>query len=230
MSQVDLERVRRPAGVALAAGAVWLAGISPVPGVYLEPDAARRLDMLRKGQRWWVAGQHVAAAGTAAMPAAFARLALALPPGRSRALAGTAAVALAAGAPLFVSELAMRASDLERFAARRFPAWPFHAYAWLHVLALGSLSGTLATLPHRKRRRQRWPSPVPGVEWYWRKQAIFRLSCSMSPSSLLPAACCAVNRTAVNPRLRRGSNYARTAKYLHPAKKPCLPKVGSRAF
>lgn len=151
MSQVDLERVRRPAGVALAAGAVWLAGISPVPGVYLEPDAARRLDMLRKGQRWWVAGQHVAAAGTAAMPAAFARLALALPPGRSRALAGTAAVALAAGAPLFVSELAMRASDLERFAARRFPAWPFHAYAWLHVLALGSLSGTLATLPHRKK-------------------------------------------------------------------------------
>jgi hypothetical protein len=85
------------------------------------------------------------------MPAAFARLALALPPGRSRALAGTAAVALAAGAPLFVSELAMRASDLERFAARRFPAWPFHAYAWLHVLALGSLSGTLATLPHRKK-------------------------------------------------------------------------------
>lgn len=151
MSQVDLERVRRPAEVALAAGAVWLAGISPVPGVYLEPDAARRLDMLRKGQRWWVAGQHVAAAGTAAMPAAFARLALALPPGRSRALAGTAAVALAAGAPFFVSELAMRASDLERFAARRFPAWPFYAYAWLHVLALGSLSGTLATLPHRKK-------------------------------------------------------------------------------
>ncbi|QDG61536.1 hypothetical protein [Pseudarthrobacter sp. NIBRBAC000502771] len=151
MSQVDLERVRRPAGVALAAGAVWLAGISPVPGVYLEPDAARRLEMLRKGQRWWVAGQHVAAAGTAAMPAAFARLALALPPGRSRALAGTAAVALAAGAPFFVSELAMRASDLERFAARRFPAWPFYAYAWLHVLALGSLSGTLATLPHRKK-------------------------------------------------------------------------------
>ena len=57
MSQVDLERVRRPAGVALAAGAVWLAGISPVPGVYLEPDAARRLDMLRKGQRWWVAAR-----------------------------------------------------------------------------------------------------------------------------------------------------------------------------
>lgn len=150
MSKVDLERVKRPARVALIAGAVWLVGISPVPGVYLEPDAAQRLDMLRKGRRWWVAGQHVAAAGTAAMPAAFARLALALPEGRSRSLAGTAAVALAAGAPLFVSELAMRAADLERFAARRFPAWPFLTYAWLHVLALGSLSGALAGL-HREK-------------------------------------------------------------------------------
>lgn len=146
MSKVDLERVRRPALVAIAAGAVWLVGISPVPGVYVEPDAARRLEMLRNGRRWWVAGQHVAAAGTAAVPAAFARLALALPAGRSRSFAGTAALALAAGAPLFVSELAMRAADLERFAARRFPAWPFQAYAWLHVLALGSLSGALRTL------------------------------------------------------------------------------------
>jgi hypothetical protein len=106
--------------------------------------------MLLNGRRWWVAGQHVAAAGTAAMPAALARLALTLPAGRTRALAGTAAVALAGGAPLFVSELAMRAADLERFAARRFPAWPFLTYAWLHVLALGSLSGALATL-HREK-------------------------------------------------------------------------------
>lgn len=84
MSQVDLKLVRRPAEAAVAAGVVWLAGISPVPGVYLEPDPARRLTMLRKGQRPWVVGQHVAAAGTAAMPAAFAPLALALPAGRAR--------------------------------------------------------------------------------------------------------------------------------------------------
>ena len=85
------------------------------------------------------------------MPAAFGQLALALPPGRTKALAGTAAVALAAGAPLFVSRLAVRASDLERFAARRLPGWPFLAYSWLHVLALGSLSGALAGLPHREK-------------------------------------------------------------------------------
>jgi hypothetical protein len=151
MPEVNLESVKRPAGVALAAGAVWLAGISPVSRVYLEPDPGRRLAMLRNGRRSWVLGQHVAAAGTAAMPAAFARLALALPAGRTRALAGTAAVALAAGAPLFVSQLAMRAADLEGFAARRFPAWPFLTYAWLHVLALGSLSGALATLPHKEK-------------------------------------------------------------------------------
>ena len=151
MSGVDLEDVRRPALTALVAGAIWLAGISPVSWVYLEPDPDQRLRMLRKGQRSWVVGQHVAAAGTAAMPAAFARLAFALPRGRAKACAGTAAVALAAGAPLFVSQLALRAADLERFAARRLPAWPFLAYAWLHVLALGSLSGALAALPRRKR-------------------------------------------------------------------------------
>ena len=151
MPRMDTKRVRRPAEVAVAAGAVWLAGISPVPGVYLEPDPARRLTMLRKGQRSWVVGQHVAAAATTAMPAAFARLALALPAGRARAMVGTAAFALAAGAPLFVSQLALRASDLERFAARRLPGWPFLGYAWLHVLALGSLSGALASLPDREK-------------------------------------------------------------------------------
>ncbi|WP_259460409.1 hypothetical protein [Pseudarthrobacter phenanthrenivorans] len=125
--------------------------ISPVPGVYLEPDPGRRLAMLRKGRRSWVVGQHVAAAGTAAMPAAFARLALALPAGRPRTLVGTAAVALAAGAPLFISQLAVRASDLERFAERRLPGWAFLSYAWLHVLALGSLSGALAGLPDKEK-------------------------------------------------------------------------------
>jgi hypothetical protein len=149
MSDASLEGVRRPATGALAAAAVWLVGISPVSGVYLEPDPVRRLEMLRRGRRSWVVGQHIAAAGTAAVPAAFARVAISLPPGRAKVFAATAAVALAAGAPLFVSQLALRASDLERFAARRLPAWPFLAYSWLHVLALGSLSGALAGLPHR---------------------------------------------------------------------------------
>lgn len=73
-------------------------------------------------------------------------------PGRSRVFAAAAAVALAAGAPLFVSQLAMRASDLERFAAHGLPGWPFLAYSWLHVAALGSLSGALASLPGRGRK------------------------------------------------------------------------------
>ncbi|MBP1137883.1 hypothetical protein JOE31_004115 [Arthrobacter sp. PvP023] len=149
MPSIDLERVRRPAAAALVSAGVWLVGISPVPGVYLEQDSVRRLEMLRRGKRSWVLGQHIAAAGTAAVPAAFARVALALPPGRSRVFAAAAAVALAAGAPLFVSQLAMRASDLERFAAHGLPGWPFLAYSWLHVAALGSLSGTLASLPGR---------------------------------------------------------------------------------
>jgi hypothetical protein len=151
MSSVDLEGVRRPAAAAIASAGVWLIGISPVPGVYLEQDPGLRLEMLRRGKRSWVVGQHIAAAGTAAVPAAFVRVALALPPGRTRAFAGAAAAALAAGAPLFVSQLSFRASDLERFAGRGLPGWPFLAYSWLHVIALGSLSGALASLPNRGR-------------------------------------------------------------------------------
>ena len=145
------EAVRRPAGVAIAATVLWGIGISPVPRVYTEPDPVRRLELLRAGQRAWVIGEHLAAAGTAAVPAAFARIALALPPSRAKVFGTAAAAALAAGAPLFVSQLAIRASDIERFAARRLPAWPFPAYAWLHVVALASLAGMLGTLPGRRR-------------------------------------------------------------------------------
>ena len=145
------DAVRRPARVAIAAAVLWGIGISPVPRVYTEPDAERRLELLRSGHRAWVVGEHLAAAGTAAVPAAFARIALALPPGRARIYGAAAAGALVAGAPLFVSQLAIRASDIERFAARRLPAWPFPAYAWLHVAALASLAGMLGSLPGRRR-------------------------------------------------------------------------------
>ena len=142
------ERSRRKAAVvAIAGGVVWGIGISPVPKVYTEPDAERRLELLSAGRRSWFVGEHLAAAGTAAVPAGFARLAQSLPQGRAKTLAAVAAGALTAGAPFFVWELAVRTSDIERFAYRRMPAWPFATYAWLHVAALASLAGALATLP-----------------------------------------------------------------------------------
>lgn len=142
--------IRRAALVALASGAVWEIGISPVGRVYIETDGTKRLDMLRAGKRRWIAGQHAAAAGTAAVPAAFARIALALPGGATRRLTAAAASALALGAPFFVWELTIRASDLERFAMRRLPGWTFPVYAWLHVAALGCLSGALWNLPRHR--------------------------------------------------------------------------------
>lgn len=147
----DSRSVRRAAITALVAGTVWEVGIMPVPRVYLEPDPARRLELLEAGRREWIVGEHLAAAGTAAVPAAFARIALALPPGRAKTLVAIAASALIAGAPLFVSVIATRTSDLERFAARRMAAWPFSVYAWLHVAALGSLAGALWSLPGRRK-------------------------------------------------------------------------------
>lgn len=145
------ENQRKAARVAIASTLVWLVGIAPVPRVYTESDPARRLSLLEAGRRSWVIGEHLAGAGTAAVPAAFTRVALALPPGPGRRLAAAGAAALAVGAPFFVWELAVRTSDIERFAYRRMPGWPFAAYAWLQVAAVAALAGSLATMPdHRK--------------------------------------------------------------------------------
>ncbi|MDQ4489731.1 hypothetical protein RBS60_05910 [Sinomonas sp. ASV486] len=143
--------VRRAAKTAIGAAGVWLIGIAPIPRVYTEPDAAKRLELLKAGRVQWVLGEHLAAAGTAAVPAAFARLALALPAGRAKKLVAVAASALLAGAPLFVSEIATRTSDIEWFAARRGALWPFRTYAWLHVVALGSLAGALWSMRGHRR-------------------------------------------------------------------------------
>lgn len=147
----DNGSVRRASSVAIAACTVWLVGIAPVPRVYTEPDPARRLELLRSGRVAWIVGEHVAAAGTAAVPAAFARIALALPRGRARTFMAFSAAALAAGAPLFVNDLAIRASNFERFAARGLPAWTFRTYAWLHVAALASLASALGNSPDHRR-------------------------------------------------------------------------------
>ena len=141
----------RRAGTVIVAGtAVWLAGISPVSRVYITPDAAERLRMLEAGQRGWVIGQHLAAAGTVAVPVGFAAFARRLPGGRAKRWAVAAAAALLAGAPLFVSSLSRRASDLERFAYGRGSNAPFLAYSGLHVLALAALGGSLLASPAKR--------------------------------------------------------------------------------
>lgn len=138
---------RRAGAVIVAATIVWGAGVSPVSRVYTTPRAADRLAMLRRGRRAWVAGQFVTAAGTAAVPIGFAGFAEALPAGPPKKLATAAAAALLAGAPLFVADLADRASDLERFAYRRGPVWPFISYCVLHLVALASLGTALLNMP-----------------------------------------------------------------------------------
>jgi hypothetical protein len=141
---------RRAGAVIVAGTVVWFVGISPVSRVYVTPDAAERLRMLKAGQRGWVVGQHLAAAGTAAVPVGFAAFARGVPGGRAKRWAVAAAAALLAGAPLFVSSLSRRASDLERFAYGRGSNAPFLAYSGLHVLALAALGGSLLSLPTKR--------------------------------------------------------------------------------
>jgi len=137
----------RPAAAVIAGTVLWFAGITPAQRVYTTADPARRLEILQRSGGRWVAGQHVAAMGTAAVPVAFAALAREFPRGRARAFAGTAAAALLAGAPMFVWCLADRGSDVERFAYRRGSWLPFTAYAWSHVAALAALAGAFAAMP-----------------------------------------------------------------------------------
>ncbi|MCU1517777.1 MAG: hypothetical protein JWQ75_2498 [Pseudarthrobacter sp.] len=133
----------------VAASTCWGIGISCVGMVHATTDPAARLAMLQRSRGFWVAGQFLAAAGTAAVPVGFVRFAQAIRSGPAKTLASAASAALLAGAPLFVVALADRASDLERFAYRRGPSWPFLTYAGLHVGALAAVGAGILLSPLR---------------------------------------------------------------------------------
>jgi hypothetical protein len=115
--------------------------------VHATRDPEARLAMLQRSQGPWILGQFLAAAGTMAVPVGFVRFAQAIRSGPSKTLASGAAAALVAGAPLFVVALADRAADLEKFAYRRGPSWPFLSYSGLHVAALAALGAGLLLSP-----------------------------------------------------------------------------------
>lgn len=138
---------RRAGAVIVAASVCWGVGISFVGMVHATKDPAARLAMLQRSRGPWIAGQFLAAAGTAAVPVGFVRFAQATRSGPPKTLASGAAAALVAGAPLFVVALANRAADLERFAYRRGAYWPFLTYSGLHVGALAALGAGLLLLP-----------------------------------------------------------------------------------
>jgi hypothetical protein len=138
---------KRAGAVILAASCCWGVGVSFVGMVHATKDPATRLAMLQRSRGLWVAGQFLAAAGTAAVPVGFVRYAQAVRSGPSKTLASAAAAALVAGAPMFVAALAERASDLEKFAYRRGPSWPFLTYAGLHTAALAALGPGLLLSP-----------------------------------------------------------------------------------
>jgi hypothetical protein len=138
---------QKAGSVIVAAGTCWGVGISCVGMVHATKDPAARLALLERNRGLWVAGQFLAAAGTMAVPIGFARFAQAIRSGPAKTLASGAAAALLAGAPLFVVALADRASDLDKFAYRRGPSWPFLTYAGLHIGALAALGAGILLSP-----------------------------------------------------------------------------------
>lgn len=148
----------RAGAVSTAAGVCWLLGIAMVGNVHATKSAEQRLAMLERHRGLWTLGQFLAAAGTAAAPLGFVRLARRLRqeagnagsetgPARAGQLATVAAAALLAGSPLFVWALAVRAADIEKFAYRRGTAWPFLAYASLQTCGVGLLGAALQASP-----------------------------------------------------------------------------------
>lgn len=138
---------RRAGTVIVGASCCWGVGISFVGMVHATKDPAARLAMLQRSRMPWVAGQFLAAAGTAAVPVGFLRFAQAVRSGPAKNLVTAAASALLAGAPLFVVAVAERAADPEAFAYRRGPNWPFITYAGLHIAALAALGSGLLLSP-----------------------------------------------------------------------------------
>lgn len=138
---------RKAGAVIVVASCCWGVGVSFVGMVHATKDPAARLAMLQRNRGLWIAGQFLTAAGTAAVPVGFARFAQALRSGPAKTLASGAAAALVAGAPLFIVALAERASDLEKFAYRRGPSWPFLTYSGLHIGALAAVGAGILLSP-----------------------------------------------------------------------------------
>jgi hypothetical protein len=138
---------RKAGAVIVAASCCWGVGVSFVGMVHATTDPSARLAMLQRNRGLWIAGQFLAAAGTAAVPIGFVRFAQAIRSGPAKTLASGAAAALVAGAPLFVVALADRALDLEKFAYRRGPNWPFLTYSGLHIGALAAVGAGILLSP-----------------------------------------------------------------------------------
>lgn len=162
-----------PAAVIVVGSTAFLAGaFLPVSQVYAEREPKRKMAILLRHPVQWSTQQVFLAAGTAALPVGVVMLArhwdTEIEPGRREPLAGQrlaagSAVALSAGAVLFLSHLEARYRDPGSFALGHMPIWPFHGYMGLSLAGMAALgSGLLArarahadsgALP----RHPRWP-------------------------------------------------------------------------
>lgn len=157
----------------VAGSATFLVGaFMPVSRVYVEGDPQRKLAILVTDPGQWSTQQILLAAGTAALPLGVVMLARHWDTGSERGsqeslagkrLAQGAALALMAGAGLFLGHLEARYRDPEAFALGNLSMWPFLGYMGLSLAGMAALGGGLlararahansGTLP----RDPRWP-------------------------------------------------------------------------
>lgn len=157
----------------VAGSATFLSGACmPISRVYVEGDPQRRSAILQADPGQWRTQQCLLAAGTAALPVGVVMLAHHWDTGSERGsrepvagqrLAHGAALALVAGAGLFLGHLDARSRDPEAFASGNVPMWPFRGYMGLSLAGMAALGGGLLARARAQAdsgtvpRDPRWP-------------------------------------------------------------------------
>lgn len=156
------------AAVVMAAGSgTFLAGaFMPVSRVYVEGDPQRKLAILLADPGQWSTQQILLAAGTAALPVGVVMLARhwdmgsaggSQEPIAGQRLAHGAALALIAGAGLFLGHLEARYRDPAAFALGNVPMWPFQGYMGLSLVGMAALGCGLVARAHAQANSRSIP-------------------------------------------------------------------------
>lgn len=165
--------VTTAAAVMMTGSGTFLVGaFLPVSRVYVETDPERKYAILLADPGQWSAQLILMGAGAAVLPVGVVMLSRHWDEGSGRSsqgpvagkrLAQGAALALIAGAGLFLGHLNARYTDPEAFAMGNLPTWPFYGYLGLSLAGMVALGGGLlaraartnhVTLPSNNPR---WP-------------------------------------------------------------------------
>jgi hypothetical protein len=132
--------IQRAAGVVLIIGSIIfiIAAFGPDSRVFVEPDPARKLEIMEKGRTQWTISQVLFGLGASVTAIGLGLAAYLLRRSPAAPLAWLGFVAVAVGAILWDWHVLKRALDPAAFAHGTLPLWQFTAYTLLTVAGLAA--------------------------------------------------------------------------------------------